>query len=151
MPNPIIQIRNLHLGIASLTIILVGLSYGLCPSQVLPFLFDFKVESVDLSHVFRAMMGLYLGFATYWIIGIFKEEHWRGATLSSIVFMGGLASGRMLSILVDGIPSVLFLIGTIIEILFMLWGLNNLKTESKTTNHELRVQQKINKPMGYRS
>ena len=139
MSNPIIQFRNLHLGIASLTIILVGLSYGLCPNCILPFLFDFKVKSVDLSHVFRAMMGLYLGFASYWIIGVFKFEHWRNATLSNIIFMGGLAFGRMLSILVDGIPSVLFLIGTIIEILFMLWGINNLKIESKTTNHELRV------------
>lgn len=130
MPNPIIQIRNLHLGIASLTIILVGLSYGLCPSLFLPLLFDFKVENVDLSHVFRAMMGLYLGFASYWIIGVFKEEHWRGATLSSIVFMGGLAIGRMVSILIDGIPSVVFLIGTVMEILFMLWGIKNLRIRS---------------------
>lgn len=131
MSNPIIQIRNLHLGIASLIITLVGLSYGLCPSLVLPLLFDFKVKSVDLSHVFRAMMGLYLGFASYWIIGVFRINYWRGATLSNIIFMGGLAFGRIVSILVDGIPSVLFLIGTIIEILFMLWGMNNLRIWSK--------------------
>jgi hypothetical protein len=95
--------------------------------MVLPFLFDFKVESVDLNHVFRAMMGLYLGFATYWVIGIFKLEHWRHATLSNIVFMGGLGLGRMASIIVDGLPSVAFLIGTVVEILFMLWGVLNLK------------------------
>ena len=127
MSNQIIQCRNLHLAIASLAIGLVGLSYGLCPSMVLPLLFDFKVEGVDLNHVFRAMMGLYLGFATYWAIGIFKVEHWQHATLSSIVFMGGLAFGRMVSIIVDGIPSVAFLIGTVVEILFMLWGVLNLK------------------------
>lgn len=132
MPNRIIQLRKLHLGIAALTIGLVGLNYGLCPNYVLPLLFDFKVESIDLSHVFRAMMGLYLGFATYWIIGVFKIEYWRSATLSNIIFMGGLAFGRMVSILIDGIPSVVFLIGTIVEILFMLWGMNNLKIESKT-------------------
>jgi hypothetical protein len=127
----ILEFRNLHLGLAALTIGLVGLSYGLCPAKILPFLFDFKVESVDLNHVFRAMMGLYLGFASYWIIGIFKVEHWRAATLSNIVFMGGLAIGRMVSILIDGIPSVVFLIGTVVEILFMLWGINNLRTQSK--------------------
>jgi len=127
MSNQILKYRNLHLGISSITVCIVGLSYGLCPSMVLPFLFDFKVESVDLSHVFRAMMGLYLGFATYWGIGIFKLEHWRHATLSNIVFMGGLALGRIVSILIDGIPSVVFLIGTIMEILFMLWGVNNLR------------------------
>lgn len=132
MSNQIIQFRNLHLGIASLIIGFVGLGYGLFPNQVLPFLFDFKVESVDLSHVFRAMMGLYLSFATYWIIGIFKFEHWRNASLSNIIFMGGLALGRMVSIIIDGVPSAPFLIGTVLEILFMLWGILNLKMESKT-------------------
>ncbi len=131
MSNQIIRLRNLHLGIASITIGLVGLTYGIYPGKILPLLFDFKVESVDLNHVFRATMGLYLGFATYWIIGIFKFEHWRSATLSNIIFMGGLALGRIVSIIIDGVPSVAFLIGTIIEILFMLWGINNLKVESK--------------------
>lgn len=130
----IISYRNLHLGIAAITIGLVGLSYGLCPGKVLPLLFDFKVESVDLCHVFRAMMGLYLGFAIYWIIGIFKLEHWQHATLSNIFFMGGLAFGRIVSIIVDGIPSVPFLAGTFLEIVFMLWGINNLKIRSKTWN-----------------
>ena len=129
MSNQILKYRNLHLGIGSITVCIVGLSYGISPSMVLPFLFDFKVESVDLSHVFRAMMGLYLGFATYWVIGIFKLEHWRHATLSNIVFMGGLALGRIVSIIVDGLPSVAFLIGTVVEILFMLWGVLNLKIE----------------------
>lgn len=131
MSNQIIRHRNLHLGITSITIGLVGLTYGICPSKVLPLLFTFKVESVDLNHVFRAVMGLYVGFATYWIIGIFKLEHWRNATLSSVIFMGGLAFGRIVSIIIDGVPSVAFLVGTIIEILFMLWGINNLKIESK--------------------
>lgn len=131
MSNQIIKLRNLHLGLASVTIGLVGLTYGLCPGKVLPLLFNFKVESVDLHHVFRATMGLYLGFTTYWIIGIFKLGHWRNATLTSIIFMGGLAFGRIVSIIIDGIPSAAFLIGTVVEILFMLWGIQNLKIESK--------------------
>ena len=132
MSNQIISYRNLHLGITALVIGFVGLSYGLCPGKILPLLFDFKVESVDLRHVFRAVMGLYLAFASYWIIGIFKIEHWQHATISNIFFMGGLAFGRIVSIIVDGIPSTAFLTGTILEIMFMLWGIFNLKIESKT-------------------
>lgn len=131
MSNQIITHRNLHLGITSITIGFVGLTYGICPGKVLPLLFTFEVESIDLNHVFRATMGLYVGFATYWIIGIFKFEHWRNATLSSIIFMGGLAFGRMVSIIIDGLPSVAFLVGTVAEIVLMLWGINNLKIESK--------------------
>jgi hypothetical protein len=130
MKNNILKVKNLHLGLSSLTIIGVGLAYGINPNKILPFFFDFKVESVDLNNVFRAIMGLYLGLGMYWIIGIFKPEHWRNATIISTIFMGGLAFGRIISILLDGIPSSPFSIGTVLEILFMTWGIRNLKNEN---------------------
>jgi hypothetical protein len=127
MKNDVFKVKNLHLGLSSLIVIAVGLAYGINSSKVLPFFFDFKVESIDLSNVFRALMGLYLGLATYWIIGIFKIKHWRNATLMSTIFMGGLAFGRIISIIFDGIPSFAFSIGTVLEIMFMIWGIRNLK------------------------
>jgi hypothetical protein len=130
MKNNILKVKNLHLGLSSLTIIGVGLAYGINPNKILPFFFDFKVESVDLNNVFRAIMGLYLCLGMYWIIGIFKPEHWRNATIISTIFMGGLAFGRIISILLDGIPSSPFSIGTVFEILFMTWGIRNLKNEN---------------------
>ena len=45
--------------------------------------------------------------------------------------MGGLALGRIISILFDGIPSLPFSIGTVAEILFMFWGIRNLKKETE--------------------
>ena len=131
MENSIYKLKNLHLSISSLTVIGVGLAYGISPSQILPFYFDFKVESVDLNNVFRALMGLYLALAIYWIFGILKTEYWKNATLINVIFMGGLASGRIISILFDGIPSLPFSIGTILEILFMFWGIKNLKEAAK--------------------
>lgn len=119
----------MHLGLTSLTVIGVGLSYGISPNKVLPFFFDFKVQTIDLNNVFRAIMGLYIGFAMYWIIGIVKPEYWRNATLVSIIFMGGLAFGRIISIIVDGIPSAPFSIGTALEIIFMIWGIYNLTSQ----------------------
>jgi hypothetical protein len=129
MQNSIFKVKNLHLGLTSLTVIGVGLSYGISPNKVLPFFFDFKVESVDLNNVFRAIMGLYLGLAIYWMIGIFKLEHWWNATLISTIFMGGLAFGRIISIIIDGIPSAPFSIGTALEIIFMIWGIHNLTSQ----------------------
>jgi hypothetical protein len=130
MKNNILKVKNLHLGLSSLTIIGVSLAYGINPNKILPFFFDFKVESVDLNNVFRAIMGLYLGLGIYWIIGVFNPEYWRNATIISTIFMGGLAFGRIISILLDGIPSSLFSIGTVLEILFMTWGIRNLKNEN---------------------
>ena len=126
--NNVFKVKNLHLGLTSLTVIGVGLTYGIYPNKILPFFFDFEVESIDLNNVFRAIMGLYLSLGSYWIFGIFKPVHWKSATLISTIFMGGLAFGRITSILLDGIPSIPFSIGTVLEILFMIWGIVNLKT-----------------------
>jgi hypothetical protein len=63
MSNQIITLRNLHLGITSITVGLVGLTYGICPGKILPLLFTFKVESVDLNRVFRATMGTLFGLS----------------------------------------------------------------------------------------
>ena len=127
MKNDVFKVKNLHLGMSSLTVIGVGFAYGISPNKILPFFFDFKVESIDLNNVFRAIMGLYLSLGMYWIFGIFKPEHWKSATLTSTIFMGGLAFGRIISILLDGTPSFPFSIGTILEIIFMIWGIKNLK------------------------
>lgn len=127
MKANIFKIKNLHLGLSSLTVIGVGLAYGINPNKILPLFFDFKVESVDLKNVFRAIMGLYLGLSFYWAIAIFKQEYWRNATLISTIFMGTLAFGRIISIIFDGIPSLAFSIGTVLEILFMIWGIRNLQ------------------------
>lgn len=126
------KIKNFHLGVSTIIVIVVGLTYGIYPNKILPKFFDFKVESIDLNNVFRAIMGLYLGLSIYWIIGIFKSEHLRGATLTSTIFMGGLAFGRIISIVIDGVPSIPFLMGTIAEIFFMFWGIYNLIINEKS-------------------
>jgi len=121
-------IKNLHLGISSFIIIIVGLIYGINPNKILPLFFDFKVESVDLNNIFRATMGLYIGIAIYWIIGIIKPNQWRNATLINIIFMSGLIFGRLLSISIDGL-SIPFLKGLVLELFLMIWGIYNLKQE----------------------
>jgi Domain of unknown function (DUF4345) len=120
------RLRGLQLAVSASTVIAVGLAYGISPSSVLPMIFDFNVESNDLNNVFRSIMGLYFGFATYWIVGFFRDEAWRGATISNILFMGGLSSGRVVSLVVDGFPSDAYILGLIAEILFMIWGIYNL-------------------------
>jgi hypothetical protein len=118
-------IKNLHLVISSFVIIIMGLLYGINPHKIVPLLFDFNVESVDLNNIFRAIMGLYIGMAIYWIIGIIKPSQWRNATLVNIIFMGGLAFGRIISFVIDGI-SIPYSKGLAIELFFMIWGMYNL-------------------------
>jgi hypothetical protein len=72
------------------------------------------------------MMGLYLGMVAFWVIGIFKPSYWRSATISNVIFMIGLALGRIISLIIDGIPSITFSIGLALELTLALWGIKNL-------------------------
>jgi len=113
---------------------IVSLAYGLSPNNILPKFFDFKVETIDLTHTFRATMGLYLGMAGLCVVGVFKSRQWRTATISNVFFMIGLASGRTISLVIDGIPSIYFLGGLVLELLLALWGIINLNKYKATLN-----------------
>lgn len=135
--SPTIQPLNklpkaLHLGLSAAIVMVAALVYGANPSEILPAIFDFQVENLELKNIFRAVMGLYLAFATYWVIGIRNPLHWRGATMSNIIFMGGLATGRLLSTILDGV-SAQYTLGMCLEFLMMAWGIYNLKHEKDFT------------------
>lgn len=117
----------MHLTISAFFVTIIALTYGLFPNNILPKLFDFNVETIDLKHAFRAMMGLYLSMIVLWGIGIFKTSFWRTATISNIFFMTGLALGRMISLTVDGVPSIYFSAGLVLELTLAFWGIRNLK------------------------
>jgi hypothetical protein len=108
-------------------LLLVALSYGVAPAIVLPKVLDLTVEGADQTHIFRAIMGLYLGMITLWIVGAFRPDFTRAAVIAEIFFMLGLACGRVLSIFIDGVPSTLLVAYAIVEVAFGLWGLRILK------------------------
>lgn len=115
--------KNLHLIISVLIVISAALFYGLFPNVTLPVLFDFEVQSTDLKNVFRAILGLYLAFSALWVLGILKSDFWKMATLSNFIFMIGLVFGRMLSMVLDGIPSPAFSYGIIGELILAIFAL----------------------------
>lgn len=114
----------------------VALSYGVAPVRVLPQLLDLTVEGTDLTHIFRAIMGLYWGMIVLWIVGAIRPDFTRAAVIAEVVFMFGLAFGRSLSILVDGVPSLLLVGYTVVEIVFGIWGLLILKTTTQQRSAE---------------
>ena len=108
--------KNLHLIISTILIIPIAFAYGIAPGTILPALFDFNVETIDLHNIFRGIMCLYLGMAMISVTGIFKFRYWETATIINIVFMSGLAVGRLVSFIADGIPSIPLLIGFFVEV-----------------------------------
>ena len=120
--------KNLHLALSAAVVIPVGLIYGADPGHILPGFLWPEVNDLELKNMIRSVMGLYLVLGVFWIVAIKKQAYWRVATVINVLFMGGLAFGRLISLVLDGF-SPLFFTGMLLEGLMMLWGIFNLKTE----------------------
>jgi len=98
----------------------IALGYGAKPSVSLDALFDISVDTTNLTHIMRAVMGLYFGMIVIWIWGAFKKQMTTPALVSCAVFMLGLAAGRILSMIVDGMPHWLLVVYAALEIVIGL-------------------------------
>ena len=125
--NTYLNKKNAHLILSAAILIPASLLYGLYPEQVFPRLFEVDIEAIDLRNIFRAIMFLYLGIANILILGILKSEYWKFATLLVIVFMGSLALGRTMSFIIDGSPSLIFILGLFGEFILAVFSLIQLK------------------------
>ena len=117
------KLKNLHLIISSIIVFPGAIIYGFQSN----LLFDAPINTMDQATIFKAIMGLYLAFASLWILGILKKEFYITATITNILFMLGLGFGRIISIIFDGIPSTIFILGTFGELVLGFYGLNQLK------------------------
>ena len=110
---------NIHLWISIPIVFSAGLSYGFYPETLL----DLHPETLDEQSFNKAIMGLYFGFATFWCLGLFKKSLHKSALISHVCFMLLMAFGRLLSIILDGVPSGLYVYGTIGEFFLGFYGL----------------------------
>lgn len=104
--------------LCALGLVPIALGYGARPSVSMAVLFGIPVETTNLTHILRAVMGLYLALAALWLWGAFSKEMEGPALVACAVFMVGLASGRILSIVVDGWPHWLLVVYAGLEIVF---------------------------------
>jgi len=93
----------------------------------MPFLYDIEVTNTNLLNILRAISGLYIALVTFWILGAYNSNLQLPALWSLTIFMTGLALGRVVSILIDGLPSPIFIFYLFIEIIFGLIGYTLLK------------------------
>jgi len=98
----------------------IALGYGAKPSVTLKVLFDINVDTTNLAHIMRAVMGLYLGMVVLWFWGAFSRSMAGPALAACAVFMLGLATGRILSFILDGLPHWLLIVYAALEILLGL-------------------------------
>ncbi|MGD9031524.1 MAG: DUF4345 domain-containing protein [Desulfobacteraceae bacterium] len=125
------NIRQMFLLVVAIGLLPIALSYGLIPQKSLSYLFDITVSDPNSIHIFRAVMGLYLALIIFWLIGAFKVQVRQAALYSLIVFMFGLAAGRILSLIIDGMPHWLLAVYLVLELVFGVLGILLIKKSDK--------------------
>jgi hypothetical protein len=93
---------------------------------------NFTVEGIDETHIFRALMGLYLGMVAFCFIAAFTPEWRHVAVIWAVFFAYSLALGRILSLIVDGKPSHMLLFYLAVELVVGTLGLLVLRRERRT-------------------
>ena len=99
--------------------------YGFYPGTLL----DIHLNTVDELNAYKAIMGLYFGCSLLWFFGIIDTTYLKTALLSNMVFMLGLGFGRLLSLIVDGTPTLVYALGTVGELILGFYGFWVLKTQ----------------------
>jgi len=125
------DMTKLFLLVAGVFLIPVALSYGVDPAATLPKFTNITVEGTDQTHIFRALMGLYLGMVTFCIIAAFTPEWRRVAVIWAVFFAYSLAIGRILSLVLDGMPSPILLFYMAVELIVGTLGLLLLTRERR--------------------
>ncbi|MFT5890702.1 MAG: hypothetical protein ACI9Y7_000795 [Dokdonia sp.] len=118
-------LKNIHLIVSLVIVIPTGIIYG-SPS-ILQEQLDIQVNTIDLSNMLKAMMCLYLGVSGVWLLGIWKDTYWKRATQLNILFMLTLATGRLLSMLLDGLPTGGYIFGVIAELTIGCYAVYQLR------------------------
>jgi uncharacterized protein DUF4345 len=112
----------------------IALSYGVDPASTLPKLFGFPVEAPNETQLFRVYMCLYIGMCVFCGLAALRREWQHVAIIWAIIFMVSLATGRVLSIILDGMPASLLNWYLVVEAAMAGFGLWILARQDGNTS-----------------
>ena len=96
---------------------IIALLYGISPQWFAQTFLDIPQLDLNIAHILRAVMGLYLAMGVFWLYAAFNEKFRNTAILTTAIFSGGLVSGRIISLFNEGQPSPLLIFYIIAEFL----------------------------------
>jgi hypothetical protein len=117
------QIKKAFLIFAFVAVSIFGLLYGISPTWYAATFLGITELNPNVAHILRAIAGLYLALAAFWLYGAFNDKYRDAGILTAILFAGGLVAGRCVSLIVDGQPAAVLLIYGAMEFAVVLVGL----------------------------
>jgi NAD/NADP transhydrogenase beta subunit len=116
------QLKKAFLIGAFVAVSIIALLYGISPRWFAATFLGITDLNPNVAHILRAVAGLYLALAAFWLYAAFNDKYRDAALLTTILFAGGLAAGRCVSLIVDGQPALVLLIYGAMEFAVVLIG-----------------------------
>ncbi len=110
------KIKKYFLMIAFVAVSTIALLYGVSPRWFAQTFLNVPEMPLDFAHILRAVMGLYLALGLFWLFSAFSDKYRNAAVLTTVVFAGGLVTGRLVSLFADGQPSTILLVYIALEL-----------------------------------
>ena len=93
----------------------IALLYGINPHWFARTFLGVAELDLNLAHILRAVMGLYVALGLFWLVSAFSATHRNTAVLTFMIFCAGLLVGRIISFFADGSPAPLLQLYIAIE------------------------------------
>jgi hypothetical protein len=110
------KIKQAFLILAFVMVAIIALLYGVSPQWFARSFLGVVDLNLNVAHILRAIMGLYIGLGLFWLFAASSSKHRNTAVLTTVIFAAGLVSGRIVSLFADGLPSPLLVFYTVIEL-----------------------------------
>ncbi|MEG6507528.1 DUF4345 domain-containing protein [Methyloligella sp. 2.7D] len=111
------KLKRGFLIVAFAAVSIIAAGYGIDPDWFAKTFLGLGQLDVSLAHICRAVMGLYLALAVFWLVCALRNTHKDAAILTVMIFAGGLLAGRLLSFAVDGEPAPLLIVYAAMELI----------------------------------
>ncbi len=113
------KIKKYFLMIAFVAVSIIALLYGVSPRWFAQTFLNVPEMPLDFAHILRAVMCLYLALGMFWLFSAFSDKYRNAAVLTTVIFAGGLVTGRLISLFTDGQPSPILAVYIVMEFLLV--------------------------------
>jgi hypothetical protein len=103
------QIKRAFLIFSFVAVTIFALLYMISPTWYAATFLGIPDLNINIAHILRALAGLYMALAAFWLYAAINEKCVDAAILTAILFAGGLAAGRCVSLIFDGRPAFMLM------------------------------------------
>jgi hypothetical protein len=117
------HLKKAFLIFSFVAVTIFGLMYGISPRWYAATFLGITDLNPNFAHILRALAGLFLALAAFWLYAAFNDKYRDAGVLTAILFAGGQAVARCVSLIVDGQPAPVLVSDMAAEVGVVLVGL----------------------------